>query len=141
MENNDILAQSRNEEWREALRKSKNAKERISIERVKMPELDPSYRITCKEEVNQGITEEMALVEASRCLDCPNPQCVTGCPVNINIPGFIKNVERGEFNEALKVIKETSALPAVCGRVCPQEKQCESKCMYHKMGKQPVAIG
>ena len=141
MENNDILAQSRNEEWREALRKSKNAKERTSIERVKMPELDPSYRITCKEEVNQGITEEMALVEASRCLDCPNPQCVTGCPVNINIPGFIKNVERGEFNEALKVIKETSALPAVCGRVCPQEKQCESKCMYHKMGKQPVAIG
>ena len=124
MENNDILAQSRNEEWREALRKSKNAKERTSIERVKMPELDPSYRITCKEEVNQGITEEMALVEASRCLDCPNPQCVTGCPVNINIPGFIKNVERGEFNEALKVIKETSALPAVCGRVCPQEKQC-----------------
>ena len=141
MENNDILAQSRNEEWRDALRKSKNAKERTSIERVKMPELDPSYRITCKEEVNQGITEEMALVEASRCLDCPNPQCVTGCPVNINIPGFIKNVERGEFNEALKVIKETSALPAVCGRVCPQEKQCESKCMYHKMGKQPVAIG
>ena len=141
MENNDILTQSRNEEWREALRKSKTAKERTAIERVKMPELDAAYRITCKEEVNQGITEEMALVEASRCLDCPNPQCVTGCPVNINIPGFIKNVERGEFNEALKVIKETSALPAVCGRVCPQEKQCESKCMYHKMGKQPVAIG
>ena len=141
MENNDILAQSRNEEWREALRKSKTAKERTSIERVKMPELSPAYRITCKEEVNQGITEEMALIEASRCLDCPNPQCVTGCPVNINIPGFIKNIERGHFDEALSTIKATSALPAVCGRVCPQEKQCESKCMYLKMGKQPVAIG
>ena len=141
MENNDILAQSRNEEWREALRKSKTAKERTSIERVKMPELSPAYRITCKEEVNQGITEEMALIEASRCLDCPNPQCVTGCPVNINIPGFIKNIERGHFDEALSTIKATSALPAVCGRVCPQETQCESKCMYLKMGKQPVAIG
>lgn len=141
MENNDILAQSRAEEWREELRKSKNAKERTSIPRVKMPELDPDYRITCKEEVNQGITEEMALIEASRCLDCPNPQCVTGCPVNINIPEFIKNIERGEFGQALNTIKKTSALPAVCGRVCPQEKQCESKCMYHKMGKEPVAIG
>ena len=141
MENNDILAQSRAEAWREELRKSKSAKERTSIERVKMPELDPAYRITCKEEVNQGITEEMALIEAARCLDCPNPQCVTGCPVNINIPKFIKNVERGHFADALSAIKETSALPAVCGRVCPQEKQCESKCMYHKMGKQPVAIG
>lgn len=141
MENNDILAISRAEAWREELRKSKPAKERTSIERVKMPELDPAYRITCKEEVNQGITEEMALVEATRCLDCPNPQCVTGCPVNINIPKFIKNVERGHFADALSAIKETSALPAVCGRVCPQEKQCESKCMYHKMGKQPVAIG
>ena len=141
MENNDILAQSRAEEWREELRKSKTAKERTSTPRVKMPELDAAYRITCKEEVNQGITQEMALVEASRCLDCPNPQCVTGCPVNINIPKFIKNIERGEFGQALSAIKETSALPAVCGRVCPQEKQCESKCMYHKMGKEPVAIG
>ena len=141
MESNDILAQSRAEEWREELRKSKTAKERTSTPRVKMPELDAAYRITCKEEVNQGITQEMALVEASRCLDCPNPQCVTGCPVNINIPKFIKNIERGEFGQALSAIKETSALPAVCGRVCPQEKQCESKCMYHKMGKEPVAIG
>lgn len=141
MENNDILALSRAEEWREELRKSKTAKERTSTPRVKMPELDAAYRITCKEEVNQGITQEMALVEASRCLDCPNPQCVTGCPVNINIPKFIKNIERGEFGQALSAIKETSALPAVCGRVCPQEKQCESKCMYHKMGKEPVAIG
>ena len=79
--------------------------------------------------------------EAQRCLDCPNPTCMQGCPVSINIPTFIKNIERGEFLEAAKVLKETSALPAVCGRVCPQEKQCESKCIHLKMKKAPVAIG
>lgn len=79
--------------------------------------------------------------EAQRCLDCPNPTCMEGCPVSINIPTFIKNIERGEFLEAAKVLKETSALPAVCGRVCPQEKQCESKCIHLKMKKAPVAIG
>lgn len=79
--------------------------------------------------------------EAQRCLDCPNPTCMEGCPVSINIPTFIKNIERGEFLEAAKVLKETSALPAVCGRVCPQEKQCESKCIHLKMKKEPVAIG
>lgn len=138
---NDNIAQSRNEQWREDLRKSKTAKERTSIERVKMPELAPDYRITCNEEVNQGITEQMALLEAQRCLDCVNPQCVTGCPVGINIPKFIKNIERGNFHEAALTLKETSALPSVCGRVCPQEKQCESKCIHHKMKHQPVAIG
>lgn len=127
--------------WREALRKEMPAKQRTAIPRVKMNELDPAYRITCNEEVNQGISEEQAVLEATRCLDCPDPQCVTGCPVSINIPGFIKNVQRGEFITAAAVLKETSALPAVCGRVCPQEKQCESKCIYHKMGKEPVAIG
>lgn len=107
-----------------------------------MPELAPDYRVTCNEEVNQGLIEEMALVEATRCLDCPDPQCVTGCPVGIDIPGFIKNVERGEFAEAAATIKKTSALPAVCGRVCPQEKQCESQCIYHrKLKKDAVAIG
>ncbi len=137
-----MLEKSRNEEWRADLRKSKTAKERTSIDRVKMPELSSSYRITCKEEVNQGITAEMALKEAVRCLDCPNPQCVTGCPVNINIPKFVKNIERGEFLDAAATLKETSALPAVCGRVCPQEKQCESKCIYHvKLKKEAVAIG
>ena len=80
-------------------------------------------------------------MEAKRCLDCPDPQCVTGCPVSINIPGFIKNIERGEFGQALQVLRETSALPAVCGRVCPQEKQCESKCIYNRMNKPAVAIG
>ena len=141
MENDNIYAASRQEEWREQLRKSMSPKERTAIERVKMPELAPDYRITCNEEVNQGITAEMALLEAKRCLDCPNPQCVTGCPVGINIPKFIKNIERGHFEDAAATLKETSALPAVCGRVCPQEKQCESKCIHLKMKPQPVAIG
>ena len=79
--------------------------------------------------------------EAQRCLDCPNPSCMTGCPVSIQIPTFVKNIERGNFLEAAKTLKETSALPAVCGRVCPQEKQCESQCIHLKMGKQAVAIG
>lgn len=138
---NENIDQSRNEQWREELRKSKTAKERTSIARVKMPELSPEYRVTCNEEVNQGITKEMALLEAQRCLDCPNPQCVTGCPVGINIPKFIKNIECGNFHEAALTLKETSALPSVCGRVCPQEKQCESKCIHLKMKHQPVAIG
>ncbi|MEG0011127.1 MAG: dihydropyrimidine dehydrogenase, partial [Muribaculaceae bacterium] len=111
--NNDIIAQSRNEVWRESLRKSKTAKERTSIVRVKMPELAPDYRITNKEEVNQGITAEMAQQEAVRCLDCIDPQCITGCPVSINIPKFVKNIERGDFHAAAMTLKETSALPAV----------------------------
>lgn len=131
----------RDAQWREELRKAMTAKERTSIPRCKMNELDPAYRITCNEEVNQGITAEQAMLEATRCLDCPDPQCTTGCPVSINIPGFVKNIQRGEFTLAAAVLKETSALPAVCGRVCPQEKQCESKCIYLKMKKEPVAIG
>lgn len=131
----------RNAEWREELRKAHSAKERTSIPRAKMTELSPSYRITCNEEVNQGLTREQAVLEATRCLDCPDPQCVSGCPVGINIPGFIKNIERENFSDAAIVLKETSALPAVCGRVCPQERQCESKCIYNKMHKEPVAIG
>ena len=128
--------------WREELRKAMKPKERTAIPRVKMNELDPEYRShTRLEEVNQGLTAEQARTEASRCLDCANPTCMTGCPVGINIPSFIKNIERGEFLEAAKVLKETSALPAVCGRVCPQEKQCESKCIHLKMGHEAVAIG
>ena len=140
MENNDINA-ARNEQWRVELRNSKSPKERTTIERVEMPQLDPAYRITCNEEVNQGISAEQAMREATRCLDCANPQCVTGCPVNINIPKFIKNIERGNFAEAAATLKETSSLPAVCGRVCPQEKQCESKCIHLKMKHPAVAIG
>ena len=138
----DCQLTDRNAPWREELRKSMKAKERTAIKRVVMPELDPEYRATTRlEEVNKGLTAEQALVEAKRCLDCPKPQCVEGCPVNINIPSFVKNIERGEFLKAAQVLKQTSALPAVCGRVCPQEKQCESKCIHTKMGEQPVAIG
>ena len=142
MNNKEYMAAQRAESWREELRRNKKNKDRIDIPRVHMNELDPAYRITNTEEVNQGLTKEQALTEACRCLDCPDPLCITGCPVGINIPKFIKNIERGEFLEAAKTLKETSALPAVCGRVCPQEKQCESKCFYtQKLHKEAVAIG
>ena len=132
----------RNATWRAELRGKLKAKDRAAIERCEMPELEPAYRATkLREEVNRGLTVEMALQEAQRCLDCPNPSCMEGCPVNIKIPSFIKNIERGEFGAAAKVLKMTSSLPAVCGRVCPQEKQCESKCVHIKMGHKPVAIG
>lgn len=129
-------------DWRTTLRKELKPKERTAIERVKMPELDADYRAKTRlEEVNIGLTPEMAMQEAKRCLDCPKPSCVEGCPVNIHIPDFIKNIERGDFLEAAKILKETSALPAVCGRVCPQEKQCESRCIHLKMNSPAVAIG
>ncbi|MBQ9640406.1 MAG: bifunctional dihydroorotate dehydrogenase B NAD binding subunit/NADPH-dependent glutamate synthase [Bacteroidaceae bacterium] len=128
--------------WRKELAASMKPKERGEIERCVMGELDPVYRATTRtEEVNTGLTVEQALTEAKRCLDCAKPSCMEGCPVSINIPSFIKNIERGQFLEAAKVLKATSALPAVCGRVCPQEKQCESKCIHLKMGHKPVAIG
>ncbi|MBQ2541185.1 MAG: bifunctional dihydroorotate dehydrogenase B NAD binding subunit/NADPH-dependent glutamate synthase [Paludibacteraceae bacterium] len=117
-------------------------KDRVAIPRVRMPELAPAERVkSLHKEVNQGLTFEQAVTEAHRCLNCKNPTCVEGCPVNINIPGFIKQIELGDIQAAAGVIAESSTLPAVCGRVCPQEKQCESRCIHLKMGHEPVAIG
>lgn len=139
---NEYLQAERAMEWRAALRKTIKNKERTDIPRVKMPEVDPVIRSHNYDEVNRGLTAELAIGESHRCLDCADPTCITGCPVEINIPKFIKNIERGEFLEAAKTLKETSALPAVCGRVCPQERQCESKCFYTlKLKKESVAIG
>ncbi len=118
------------------------AKERAAIPRVKMPELAPEERVkSLHREVNLGLTPEQALTESHRCLSCKNPGCVKGCPVNIDIPAFIKQIELGDIQKASAIIHESSSLPAVCGRVCPQEKQCEAQCIHLKMGHQPVAIG
>ncbi len=139
---NEYLKTEREKEWRKTLRASVKNKERVSIPRVHMPELDPMVRRRTHDEVNLGLTPKMAMKEACRCLDCATPTCISGCPVEINIPKFIKNIERGEFLEAAKTLKESNALPAVCGRVCPQERQCESQCFYTlKLNKEPVAIG
>jgi glutamate synthase (NADPH/NADH) small chain len=137
----EYIKNQRNEPWRAELRQTLKNKDRLAIPRVKMPELDAGYRSRNYEEVNLGLSLEQALQEAKRCLDCPNPQCMEGCPVEINIPLFIKHIERNELLEAAKVLKTTSSLPAVCGRVCPQEKQCEQLCIHLKTKSKPVAIG
>ncbi len=138
----EYLKIERAQEWRGELRKSMKAKERTSRERVDMLERDPDIRNKNIDEVNLGLTEELALLEAQRCLDCPNPTCISGCPVGINIPKFIKKIDAHDFLGAAVVLKETNALPAVCGRVCPQEKQCENNCFYTISLKKPaVAIG
>lgn len=136
------LSDDRNAEWRKALRTALKPKERTAIARVQMPALDGKERAhMLRSEVNLGLTVEMAQREASRCLDCANPGCVQGCPVKISIPHFVKCIEAGDFMAASQVLRRTSTLPAVCGRVCPQEKQCESLCIHHKMDSEPVAIG
>ena len=101
----------------------------MNPKKCEMPSLDPNIRNTNFEEVALGYTEEMAIDEAKRCLQCKNPQCMNGCPVRIEIPKFIALVAEGKFEEAYQVIYASSALPAVCGRVCPQESQCEGKCV------------
>jgi glutamate synthase (NADPH/NADH) small chain len=110
------------------------------VDRQVMPLQDPKERAQNFNEVALGYTDEMALAEASRCLECKNPKCVDGCPVNIDIPGFIACIKAEDFDGAIETIKLTNALPAVCGRVCPQEVQCEELCVLAKKGK-PVAIG
>lgn len=129
------------EEWQQA-QKPLTAKDRAALPRVKMNELAPEVRVhSLHDEVNQGLTLQQAMTEAKRCLNCKNPGCVQGCPVNIQIPTFIKQLEAGDILGAAATIKQSSSLPAVCGRVCPQEKQCESQCIHHKMNHEPVAIG
>jgi glutamate synthase (NADPH/NADH) small chain len=138
----EYLKNEREQEWRVALRAKLKSKERTQLERVRMTEQDPEKRNKNFSEVNSGLSEEQALMEAQRCLDCVNPTCITGCPVGINIPKFIKKIEAREFLESARVLKETNTLPAVCGRVCPQEVQCEQACFYtQKLKKPPVAIG
>ena len=141
MKDLEFIKEQRAQAWREELRKKISAKDRGNIERISMPEQDPIERSRNYKEVNMGITKEQAIQESHRCLDCPTPTCMDGCPVGIYIPGFIKCIENEDFLGAAKVIKQTSALPAVCGRVCPQEKQCEAQCTYLKMKKPAVAIG
>jgi len=135
------LSMERNKEWRAELRNTLNAKARSNLPRVKMVEMDPLQRILGFVEVNTGLNEELAVQEAKRCLDCVTPSCISGCPVNIDIPGFVKLIEKKDFLAAAGKLKETNALPAVCGRVCPQEIQCEACCVYQKMKKPAVAIG
>jgi len=111
-----------------------------AVPRTAMPEQPASVRVTNFNEVTLGYTPEMALTEANRCIQCKKPLCVKGCPVEINIPGFIKKIVEGDLHESYKVLRETNSLPAVCGRVCPQETQCEGSCILGKKGE-PVAIG
>ena len=142
MDSSELIKARRSEPWREELRKKYKGKERSAFERVSMPSLEGAYRARNHEEVSLGLSQEQAMGEARRCLDCVDPTCMQGCPVSVHIPTFVKNIERGEFIEAARVIRETSSLPGVCGRVCPQEKQCEATCIYaRKMGKPAVAIG
>lgn len=117
-----------------------NVKDKLKIPRQKMPEQEPKERIKNFREVPFGYTPELAMEEAQRCLQCKKPICIDGCPVEINIPEFIRLVAEGDFIEAAKELKKTNSLPAICGRVCPQEDQCEKVCVLAKK-YEPVAIG
>ncbi|MDO9263672.1 MAG: NADPH-dependent glutamate synthase [Desulfosalsimonadaceae bacterium] len=119
---------------------AENIVKKEKIERQTMPEQPADVRRRNFEEVPLGYSQETALLEASRCIQCKNPSCVTGCPVGVDIPGFIKQIAEGNFKEAIQKIWQKNSLPAVCGRVCPQEIQCEGNCILGKKDK-PVAIG
>jgi glutamate synthase (NADPH/NADH) small chain len=118
----------------------KKPKKKLVLERIDMPKQSPHIRRRNFNEVAHGYTRELAVQEARRCLQCKKPFCVDGCPVEINIPGFINCIANEEFTGAIRVLKEKNCLPAVCGRVCPQEEQCEIRCVVGKKGE-PVAIG
>ncbi len=126
-------------EWH-GLTKADEQRIKLKIPRQEMPEQDKTLRVHNHQEVPYGYTSELALLEAGRCLQCKNPKCVDGCPVNVDIPAFISLIAEEKFDEAAKKVKTTNLLPAVCGRVCPQESQCESKCVLGLRDK-PVAIG
>ena len=111
----------------------------MSLTKVPMPEQEPNVRNKNFEEVAMGYTPEMAIEEATRCLNCKHKPCVNGCPVNVRIPEFVEQVAAGEFEKAYEIITSTNGLPAVCGRVCPQESQCEGNCVRGIKGE-PVAL-
>ncbi|HYL40875.1 MAG TPA: NAD(P)-binding protein, partial [Candidatus Binatus sp.] len=115
-------------------------KERMQIQRIAMPEQDAVLRAANFREVNLGLTEQLAMLEAERCLECPKPYCIDGCPVRVNIPTFIRRLRDGDLEGAAASLLDDNALPCVTGRVCPQETQCEQVCLRAKTGK-PVAIG
>ena len=122
------------------MEKELTKKERMQIPRQEMPEQEAGARSRNFTEVNLGFTEELAKMEAARCIQCPKPVCVAGCPVGVNIQGFIQLVAEGKFLEAAEEVKKDNVLPAICGRVCPQEEQCEVKCVLGNK-HEPVAIG
>ena len=116
------------------------AKDRNAIPQMEMPAREPKARARMMDEVALGFSKEQAIVEANRCLQCAKPFCMEGCPVNIDIPGFIREIANENFKAAVDTIKKTSLLPAICGRVCPQEKQCQGKCTVGKVWKNPERL-
>ena len=140
----DNLANAAKQTWASLKTKPLKMKDRAAIPVQEMPVLDPQKRARLMDEVAIGYTEEQARIEAERCLNCKNKPCVAGCPVGVPIPEFITCIQRGDFKQAVDTIKTTNLLPAICGRVCPQEKQCQAQCTVGKMHKnieKAVAIG
>jgi glutamate synthase (NADPH/NADH) small chain len=140
--NEEYYKNERKADWRDKLRKEMKSKDRTNIPKIHMIEENPLIRNKSNIEVNKGLTLELALQESRRCLDCVSPTCIVGCPVGTNIPKFIKYLEAGDILGAAKVLKENNSLPAICGRVCPQEIQCEAQCVYvKKLSGEGAAIG